>query len=136
MGSHFLLHGIFPIQRSNLGLLHCRQILYHLSHQGSAMKSLNMDCQESRGTVLGKISLFCPEKFLEKESAVSHWQPILLAAEEKSISVLKGKFCLTHCRSTTVYTLHHLDLLLLYSQFASSGNSSRVLSYLLSWGNL
>ena len=27
--------GIFLIQGSNLGLLHCRQILYHLSHLGS-----------------------------------------------------------------------------------------------------
>ena len=26
VGSHFLLHGIFSIQGSNLGLLHCRQI--------------------------------------------------------------------------------------------------------------
>ena len=33
VGCHFLLQGIFPIQGSNLGLLHCRQILYHLSHQ-------------------------------------------------------------------------------------------------------
>ena len=32
---HFLLQGIFPTQGSNLGLLHCRQTLYHLSHQGS-----------------------------------------------------------------------------------------------------
>ena len=32
---HFLLQGIFPTQGSNLGLLHCRQILYCLSHQGS-----------------------------------------------------------------------------------------------------
>ena len=31
---HFLLLGIFPIQRSNLGLLHCSQFLYQLSHQG------------------------------------------------------------------------------------------------------
>ena len=29
--------GIFPTQRSNPGLLHCRQILYHLSHQGRPM---------------------------------------------------------------------------------------------------
>ena len=29
MGCHFLLQGIFLTQRSNLGLLHCRQILYH-----------------------------------------------------------------------------------------------------------
>ena len=27
-GCHFLLQGIFPTQRSNLHLLHCRQILY------------------------------------------------------------------------------------------------------------
>ena len=30
-----LLQGIFPTQRSNRGLLHCRQILYQLSHKGS-----------------------------------------------------------------------------------------------------
>ena len=34
VGCHFLLQGIFPTQKSNPGLLHCRQILYHLSHQG------------------------------------------------------------------------------------------------------
>ena len=27
--------GVFPTQGSSLGLLHCRQILYLLSHQGS-----------------------------------------------------------------------------------------------------
>ena len=35
VGCHFLLQSIFLTQRSNLGLLHCRQILYHLRHQGS-----------------------------------------------------------------------------------------------------
>ena len=34
VGCHFLLQGIFPIQGLNLGLPHCRQTLYHLSHQG------------------------------------------------------------------------------------------------------
>ena len=33
MGCHFLLQGIFLTQGSNSGFLHCRQILYHLSHQ-------------------------------------------------------------------------------------------------------
>ena len=33
--SFTLLQGIFPTQGSNPGLLHCRQILYQLSHQGS-----------------------------------------------------------------------------------------------------
>ena len=32
-----LLQGIFPTQGSNPGLLHCRPILHHLSHQGSPM---------------------------------------------------------------------------------------------------
>ena len=35
MGCHFLVQGIFPTQGLNLGFLHCRQILYLLSHQGS-----------------------------------------------------------------------------------------------------
>ena len=30
-----LFQGIFPTQGSNPGLLHCRQILYRLSHQRS-----------------------------------------------------------------------------------------------------
>ena len=37
VGSHFLLQEIFPARRSNPDLLHCRQILYHLSHQGSPL---------------------------------------------------------------------------------------------------
>ena len=32
---HFLLQEIFPSQGLNPGLPHCRQMLYHLSHQGS-----------------------------------------------------------------------------------------------------
>ena len=31
-----LLQGIFPTQGSNPGLLHCRRILYQLSHKGSS----------------------------------------------------------------------------------------------------
>ena len=35
VGSLSLLQHIFPTQESNWGLLHCRQILYQLSYQGS-----------------------------------------------------------------------------------------------------
>ena len=35
VGSLSILQGIFPTQRSNPGLLHCRQSLYQLSHKGS-----------------------------------------------------------------------------------------------------
>ena len=38
MGGYALLQGIFPIQKLNQGLLHCRQILYQLSCQGSPRK--------------------------------------------------------------------------------------------------
>ena len=34
-GCHFLLQGIFLTQGPNPCFLHCRQILYHVSHQGS-----------------------------------------------------------------------------------------------------
>ena len=35
VGCHFLLQGIFSNQGLNQGLLHCRQVLYQLSHQVS-----------------------------------------------------------------------------------------------------
>ena len=37
VGCHALLQGIFPTQGSNPGPLHCGQILYFLSHQGSPL---------------------------------------------------------------------------------------------------
>ena len=40
VGWWFLLHGIILTQGSNLGLPHCRQILYYLSHPGSPRISL------------------------------------------------------------------------------------------------
>ena len=43
VGSQSLLQGIFPTQGSNMGVLHCRQILYHLSHQGSPHYRLLLD---------------------------------------------------------------------------------------------
>ena len=39
VGSHSLLPGVFPTEGLNPGLLHCRRILYHLSHQGDTTKS-------------------------------------------------------------------------------------------------
>ena len=41
VGCHFLLQGIFLTQESNPGLPHCRQILYHLSHQGSPLLQMS-----------------------------------------------------------------------------------------------
>ena len=40
VGSLSLLQGIFPIQESKRGLLHCRWILYQLSYQGSRRRKM------------------------------------------------------------------------------------------------
>ena len=47
VGTNSLLQRIFPTQGSNLSLLRCRQILYHLSHQQVdsyllAMRTINV----------------------------------------------------------------------------------------------
>ena len=42
VGSDSLLQGTFLTQGLNLGLLHYRQILYHLSHQGSPIMLRNV----------------------------------------------------------------------------------------------
>ena len=49
VGSHSLLQGIFPIQGLNLGLLHCRQILYWLRNQGSPFSAVTV-WPETEGT--------------------------------------------------------------------------------------
>ena len=45
---HSLLQGIFLTQDLNVGLLHCRQILYHLRYQGIYFK----DTEFQRSLVL------------------------------------------------------------------------------------
>ena len=39
---HFLLQEIFPTQGLNPGLLHCRQTVYHLCHQGSISQKFHI----------------------------------------------------------------------------------------------
>ena len=57
VGCHFLLQGIFLTQGSNLGLLLCRQILYHLSHQGRLLSTIHMTYVQC-GTMELQSSLF------------------------------------------------------------------------------
>ena len=49
VGNNSLLLGTFQIQGSNTGLLHCRQILYHLSHQEGPTSTLPQYKQEGKG---------------------------------------------------------------------------------------
>ena len=48
VGSLSLLRQIFPTQESNWGLLHCRQILYQLSYQGSQSSLLLITSSEEK----------------------------------------------------------------------------------------
>ena len=48
VGCQILLQRIFPTQGSNPGLPHCRQTLYHLSHQGS-LDNRNLSSHNSGG---------------------------------------------------------------------------------------
>ena len=50
VGSHALLQGIFPTQGLNPGLLHCWQVHYYLSHQGSPWILEWVACSFSRGS--------------------------------------------------------------------------------------
>ena len=82
---HHLLQGIFPIQVSNPGVLHCRQILYHVSHQGSPFGSIiNIYCTlneqliceyslipDSSGWTNHTLSEFSP--LLKFQTQVSHF---------------------------------------------------------------
>ena len=64
MGSLPLLQRIFPTQESNGGLLHCRQILYQMSYQGSpspqksSAKSTLLTICRWREEMKGSIVLF------------------------------------------------------------------------------
>ena len=50
VGCHALLQGIFPAQGLNSGLLHCRQILYHLNLQGSFVQQKPLVCFRGKTT--------------------------------------------------------------------------------------
>ena len=80
MGSCSLLQGIFPTQGSNSGLPHCRQILYHLSHEGS-WRILEWEANPfSRGTSRPRdrtrVSCFAGRFFTSW--ATREWDPAIL----------------------------------------------------------
>ena len=57
VGCHVLLQGTFPTQGSNPGLPHCRQILYHLSHQGRIPIIISVLLLKYRDPLASDISL-------------------------------------------------------------------------------
>ena len=82
VGCHALLQGIFPIQGSNqgsnLGLLHCRWILYQLSHQGSPRILEWVTYPFSRGSPDPGIKLESPTLQVDSLPAELPGKPLLL----------------------------------------------------------
>ena len=93
VGSLSLLQGMFPTQESTRGFLHCRQILYQLSYQGSPederdhFQSLKM--RENRigrsGAALSQDAITI--KTMRGFSTNCHWQ-LLWLTEESRLSFL------------------------------------------------
>ena len=96
MDCHFLLQGIFPILGSNSGLLHCRQILYRPSHQGSTQvlgknKVDSLSLTQNPCAVQGRLGVpaFPGETENVGQLALSGWHPPL-PVSAKQLSPAKG----------------------------------------------
>ena len=92
VGCQALLQGIFPTQRSNLHLLHCRWILYPLRHLGSLFISDNIQY----------LSFFCLTFSLSIMPSMS----IHVFAKGKIVfllwlSCILGCVCVCSCTDTT-----------------------------------
>ena len=59
MGSHSLLQGLFSTQGSSPSLLHCRQILYCLRHQGSPNSTMVVAVVQSQESDTASIAKSC-----------------------------------------------------------------------------
>ena len=69
-GLPFPSQGIFPTQGSNPGLLHCRQMLYRLSHQGSPFP-ITLPIYICPGNLTSLCSSNKPQRFLPQHPCTS-----------------------------------------------------------------
>ena len=101
VSSHSLLQGIFPTQRSNPGLLHCRWILSFLSHQGGPV------CMHT---------LFLMQRLFPKVSSHTMWtyQPVavpgVLLLWRNLTHPLLSIFLFLHCCSLAFQHVSELCL--------------------------
>ena len=88
VGCHSFLQGIFLTQGSNPGLLHCKQILYHLSHQGSPTNSIS----DEKFQLFKKFQLFFKLKsfILCLQRRQWHPTPVLLPGKSHGRRSLVG----------------------------------------------
>ena len=98
VGSRSLLQGIFPTQGSNPSLLHCRQILYQLSHKGSPRilewvaypLSSGSSWPRSRTGVSCTVGRFLTNWAIREATT---WGPLLLCPRIRGSAFLKQQLC-------------------------------------------
>ena len=87
LGCHALLQGIFPTQGSNSGFLHCRQILYHLSHQGSPkVNVITSNLRYCRETA--SLKFYIQQKSFKNEEKISIFSDFKKCWEDSSLAGL------------------------------------------------
>ena len=98
MGSLSLLQGTFLTQKMNQSLLHCRQILYQLSYQGSQREILKVLGEKNTYIVL---PFRC--KIRENKETLTEWQPtpVFLPGESQGQRSLVGCHLWGHTESDT-----------------------------------
>ena len=124
MGCYFLLQGIFLTQGSNLGLPHCRQTLYRLSHQGNHSISLRQAIIYTYNNQISKIRIQVPEAVVVQSLiCVQLFVTPRTAARQASLSFTISQSLLKLKSFESVMPSNHLilccPLLLLPSIFPS-----------------
>ena len=82
--------GIFPTQGLNLGLLHCRWILYHLSHQRSPQFLVSYlfytYCQQCRQLFKHALQESCKLSFIGGKMRTAAWETAPQFSSVQSLS--------------------------------------------------
>ena len=86
VGSLSLLQWIFQTQKSNQGLLHCRQILYQLSYQGSPI--------QMKRWVLFVCVCVCAQQDVAPSSAFLRWISVYMSSTSAEGSASSSHTCL------------------------------------------
>ena len=85
---HSLLQGTFPTQGSNLGLRQCKQILYHLNHQGRSIWPMEPSSEKAN-------------KLSDAQSDSKWWQPPVQRFAEE-LPTQKWGFVCIYCENWTI----------------------------------
>ena len=123
MGGHSLLQGIFSTQRSNPGLLHCRWILYHLSHWESPL----YHNQFSSVQPLSHVRLFVTPWTAACQVSLSITNSLSLLKFMCIKSVIPSNHLILYCPlSTCLQSFPALGSFLRSQFFASGGQSIEI----------